>query len=538
MLLHELFDIAFADESFVTSGDHQPLDIRPSTADAHATYNDNTLAIVSTWRGTSLTWAHSWLRYHIAIGFARIYIFFDDPSYDEEVIDALRGAAEHKSTLTIIKVDKQYRKRFWSLKPVGPSVDSEPEQWLLPAFGVHIHTEHTARQILNVARAGVMAKADNIAWLLHIDSDEIFWLQGLTPGIARSFFAQLTNRGITHATIFNDEVALKTPDYTSEKLPKDPFHQRLFFKRNVLTMNPYQLSLVGQWEADKGVKLFLGYMCGKGAINVQLWRRNFGDSVPILPQHVVSFAVDYRQPGNVTVINRDSSIVQPFISSKKIKIACFTNHARILHYINPEFDSMLKKFTARKRFNTDIFDVNLVAERVRNSYRDYEKFWIKSEKMPNWEFYNEMWTNVRQGLKENKSNKALQYYAKVALMPQDKDLKRYLDAGIIYKNEHVVELIREVSRSLKNKMKAEKETILFRLCKGVNDLKSKGKFRNDSKVYALYRCKDKAPHFHCDVEHCCQFLKSPQFTFTKRLLGYKRYQPFEWWKPGLRWPRQ
>lgn len=54
----------------------------------------------------------------------------------------------------------------------------------------------------------------------------------------------------------------------------------------------------------------------------------------------------------------------------------------------------------------------------------------------------------------------------------------------------------------------------------------------DQKYFA---CPQKGPHFHCDHKDCCFHLRSPMFTFEKRLVGYIRYAAFEWWVPGLKW---
>ena len=43
-------------------------------------------AIVTTWKGVSRDWAESWIKYHAAVGFTRLFIFWDDPDFDRETI--------------------------------------------------------------------------------------------------------------------------------------------------------------------------------------------------------------------------------------------------------------------------------------------------------------------------------------------------------------------------------------------------------------------------------------------------------------------
>ncbi len=520
-----MFGDTLARESLVDMG-QQPLDVGTAMPN---------LAIVTTWYGVPLSWAHSWLRYHIAIGFNRIYIFFDNPKHDAKLMEILSNTPEYKDLVKIVKSDERYRKKYWTPQDGGPNGKSEPEQWLLPALGIHLPTEHNARQILNVARAGSLAKLDNIAWLLHVDSDELLWLPGIKSGVAKTFFSQLGSKGVTHAVILNDEVVRKTPDYKSKKLPQDPFHQRLFFMRNEMVLDQRQRDLFQKIQAERKVKPFLGYMCGKGAINVALWRSNFGEASPILPQHVVSFAFSHYHPGNITIINSNSNKPLPYISSKKIKVAYVTSVARILHYVNPDLDTILKKFTARKNFRADIFDSSIVQKSEKKKFEKWQRFWISPEKMPNWEFFNEMWSLVQKGLKSKGDKRAKDFYMRAAVTPQGKALKKYLESGLIYKNKEVMQFVQQISQYLEKKGKKIKGNILMELCNGNRIIGGGSGAQN--KVYPTYTCKEKAPHFQCDIQDCCGLLKWPQLTFMKRLLGYVRYAAYEWWKPGLKWPK-
>ena len=59
------------------------------------------------------------------------------------------------------------------------------------------------------------------------------------------------------------------------------------FQRNTaVTFDNTQRGMQNEWKAQKGVNFFMGYLCGKGAINLPEYaKRNPGRSV--VPQHVV-----------------------------------------------------------------------------------------------------------------------------------------------------------------------------------------------------------------------------------------------------------
>ena len=66
-------------------------------------------------------------------------------------------------------------------------------------------------------------------------------------------------------------------------------------------------------------------------------------------------------------------------------------------------------------------------------------------------------------------------------------------------------------------------------------LKDYNSHRSNQKSDKFYSCA-RGPHYKCDHKDCCFHLRTPMFTFEKRLVGYIRYAAFEWWKQGLTWP--
>eukprot|EP00124_Ichthyophonus_hoferi_P005224 Ihof_evm1s705 gene=Ihof_evmTU1s705 len=214
------------------------------------------VAIVTTWRGVDKSWAESWLRWHSALGFNRFYVFFDDPEFDKSVIKTLRASRIYADSLTIIESDTIYRKKYWAVCGINYENCTTPkeESLLLPMLGVHLLTEHTARQMMYTVRAAVLAREEDVDWLLHIDSDELFVIPKLDPfastlnpnyaGNARDHFRLLTKKGYTHAMIFNDENLPEQPTFKLKQFKKDPFNQITLFKRNGININNQQLSLI------------------------------------------------------------------------------------------------------------------------------------------------------------------------------------------------------------------------------------------------------------------------------------------------------
>lgn len=98
----------------------------------------------------------SFVTYHLRNGFAHLYLFFDDPADPD-----LARLAGHPM-VSVIAQDAALRRR-WSHLPQ------------YPLYAAHVDREVMARQVLNAALAMEMARQDRCDWLLHIDSDELFF---------------------------------------------------------------------------------------------------------------------------------------------------------------------------------------------------------------------------------------------------------------------------------------------------------------------------------------------------------------------------
>lgn len=96
------------------------------------------------------------MTYHLCSGFAHLYLFFDDPSDPD--LPRLSG----HPNITTIAHDEKLRSRWRQIPEYG-------------LYAEHVDREVMARQVLNTGVAMEMARRDHCGWLLHIDSDELFF---------------------------------------------------------------------------------------------------------------------------------------------------------------------------------------------------------------------------------------------------------------------------------------------------------------------------------------------------------------------------
>ena len=114
-----------------------------------------TVAIVTTLRNAGKA-LNSFVAYHRAIGFAHLFLFFDDPA------DPDLHRARAMPDVTAFACDAALR-----------------ETWkTLPAYAHHgagVDSEVMSRQLLNVDYAMGLARERGHQWLLNIDVDELFF---------------------------------------------------------------------------------------------------------------------------------------------------------------------------------------------------------------------------------------------------------------------------------------------------------------------------------------------------------------------------
>jgi hypothetical protein len=201
------------------------------------------LAIVTTVRRWDSA-MNRWLAYHRAIGFDRLYVFCDQPS---------AGPVAPPPELRLFQCDAAHWQRFGA-HPLATKLDAvrrmNGPDWREPEFLM-------LRQALNAELALFLANQEKIAWLLHIDGDELF-----DPGrnSLAAHFAGLDGEGVEQARYLNKEAVVWGDG------ADDFFGELALFK-----INPKLLSPV-QWDAVRRVMgeqpYFLAYANGKSAIRV------------------------------------------------------------------------------------------------------------------------------------------------------------------------------------------------------------------------------------------------------------------------------
>jgi hypothetical protein len=105
----------------------------------------------------------SWVRWHLWLGFSRLYIFFDD-STETTSIEAAKAAAEpwgERAVVALLRGSEALR-AAWARQPSWASM------------GMNADRDVQVRQLLNAQLAMELARADGLTWLLHLDSDELF----------------------------------------------------------------------------------------------------------------------------------------------------------------------------------------------------------------------------------------------------------------------------------------------------------------------------------------------------------------------------
>jgi hypothetical protein len=228
----------------------------------------------------------SFIRYHLALGIAHIYIFFDDPE------DPAIQVALQFSDVTAIPNDEALQ------------VQQALGNVLYPKYGPHVGYEVMARQILNVETAIQLALDQGMDWILHIDGDELFY-----PGqmMALDWFDQVSD-DIFQVTFLNHEAAPEAFEI------EDYFREVTLFKRNPAILDP---GFYAEFQSISGKsQYFLAYQNGKSAARIHL---------TLLPNSVHSFDIP-----------EDHALV--------------TSSPSILHYLNCGFQNYYKKYAQLGNF--------------------------------------------------------------------------------------------------------------------------------------------------------------------------------------------
>jgi hypothetical protein len=130
-------------------------------------------AIVTTLRAAGAL-LDDFIDYHLAVGFSRIYLIFDDPA------DPDRARLGGRPAVEAIPADDVWRAR-WCRSPLFGDLRASIDQ------------EVMARQILNASVVTELAREAGHDWLLQIDIDELFLP---AAGDARALFRALRDQPV------------------------------------------------------------------------------------------------------------------------------------------------------------------------------------------------------------------------------------------------------------------------------------------------------------------------------------------------------
>jgi len=195
-------------------------------------------AIVTTLKsqGPSLL---TFVNYHLAIGFSKIYLMFDDPNDpDRFLVQGIPG-------VEAIACDQSLREQW---KPLHK----------FRQYGNHIEAEVRARQVLNAELAMQKALVEEIDWLLHIDSDELYWVpeESIDPHLAR-----LEEMGVVSARYLNYEAIPHTESIDNY------FLEVTKFKKPRKLLGKQEIDIGKIWPRNR--KYFNFYVNGKSMARVR-----------------------------------------------------------------------------------------------------------------------------------------------------------------------------------------------------------------------------------------------------------------------------
>jgi len=186
----------------------------------------------------------SFLRYHRAIGFERIYVFFDDPK------DPSQETAKAVAGVKVILCDRKYKLKIRTLRNYS-------EVKLI------LDTEVTARQELNVEMALGFAKKEGFDWMFHIDADELIYNSFKRP--IGEVLAKIPDE-VEQVVCHNHEAVPQYMDIGN------PFLDVTIFKKNIFSLGKLSKAKNAALHdsfVDQGRPYFFAYNHGKSGVRVR-----------------------------------------------------------------------------------------------------------------------------------------------------------------------------------------------------------------------------------------------------------------------------
>ena len=302
--------------------------------------SDVRIGLVSTLRDVEDQFLQ-WLEWFRLIGFAHVFLYFDDPSYDEAAIATARSTYSGEFVSFALNTP-ELRKEWMTLKTwskFSPFTD-----------------DRMCRQLLNIAhalkRAGQTEQAaESVDWMFHLDHDELFLPppQGL-----QAHFKHLEAGNCRLCLYQNFEAAPQDHTLT-------PFLDVNLFKIPSGRVSKTPLGAAGMnfWaQRTKARNYFLYYDNGKSAVRVKKHKDIAPTSVHLLypPDELEDFITGKK--GWTTFPDHELADMNlTWMSSCHEEIVV---SAKVLHYPATHFDRLWRKYKHLGNFPAVRFGGELV----------------------------------------------------------------------------------------------------------------------------------------------------------------------------------
>lgn len=255
----------------------------------------------------------SFVKYHLHIGFDRIYLFFDDPN--DKSIDLVRSFRE----VTIIRHDASLR-ALWE----------QTELFKQKKYLAFLDKEVMTRQMLNAAVARDMAIQDCIDWLVHIDIDELFFSPRQSVG---DHFKKLTRYGVA------------TKQYPVYEAIPPRLHVNDFFREaTIFRKNSDDYSHFKRHLRQRPLLYFKFYDTGKASARVNQIESTMIHKVVLRHKHKSLFAIIFD------LLQFVRQFLLKFSSSAPVSFPI------ILHYPICGYDHFRAKYSILGKFEDKAFN--------------------------------------------------------------------------------------------------------------------------------------------------------------------------------------
>ena len=283
------------------------------------------LAIAMLIRRPPISATHTFIRYHLGLGFNKIYFYFDDVNDLAEDVELMKSlSTEYGSQVSVCCCNSAW----FTSNTFGN-------------YGNFILTDLVARQILAIKQALKEANEDGMNWLLHIDIDELLYFQprrfdtdDFKPSSIKHWFSTIP----AHI----DQVRFTNHEAAPEKLEVkhlDYFKAISLFKRNP---NLTRKSVLRKhWPIEKRPYYFTAYSNGKSAVRCDIKKEH--GMVTLHGAH--SFSIENSKEQILSVDARDVDIINGIRNDFNDMYS-----PSILHYPHCSYNLWLKKYKLLGQF--------------------------------------------------------------------------------------------------------------------------------------------------------------------------------------------